>query len=112
MLSEIGFKITWHQKKFAIKPQPFPFGSQLCSSQIPAPLRFPCTFNVHSSNLHLMQAAGSKYPQTMTLILSILKPSFPSRTKTEGKKIKRTASSQQDGETQAIHWAKGSEKTQ
>lgn len=62
MLSEVGFKITWHQKKFAIKPQPFPFGSQLCSSQIPGPLYFPCTFNVHSSNLHLMQAAGCKYP--------------------------------------------------
>lgn len=89
MLSEVGFKITWHQKKFAIKPQPFPFGSQLCSSKIPGPLHFPCTFNVHSSNLHLMQAAGCKYPQTMTLILSILKPPFPSRTKTEGNKKKK-----------------------
>lgn len=73
-VSEVGFEITWHQKKSAIKPQPFPFGSQLCSSQIPAPLHFPCTFNVCSSNLHLMQAAGCKYPWTMTLILSILKP--------------------------------------
>lgn len=110
MRSEVGFKITWHQKKIAIKPQPFPFDSQLCSSQIPGPLHFPCTFNVHSSNLHLMQAAGCKYPQTMTLILSILKPPFPSRTKTEEKKIKRRASRQQDGEIQAIHWAKGAER--
>lgn len=57
-----------------------------------------------------MQAAGCKYPQTMTLILSILKPPFPSRTKTEEKKIKIRAARQQDGEIQAIHWAKGAER--